>query len=343
MFLRLGCVAFGGPAAHVALFEDECVRRRGWIDRARFLDLLAAANLVPGPTSTELAIHIGRVRAGWPGLVVGGLCFILPSAALVAVIAWSYARWGSLPVATGLVEALRPAVLIVVADAVRVLGRAALRTPWALAGAMLAAGAALAGVSEITVVLVALAAGILLGAAPHRLRAVPLVELAVVFFTIGSTLLGSGYVLVAYLETTIVARGWLDQAGLLDAVAIGQITPGPVTTTATFIGFLLAGWPGALVATAAIFLPSFVFVALTAPLLERMQRQPWLRRGLDAVNVAVVGLIAAVLLTLAPTALASWFQIGVAVAAAAAIWGAGVRTTTVMAVAALVGLTRAML
>ncbi len=343
MFLRLGCVAFGGPAAHVALFEDELVRRRGWIDRQRFLDLLAAANLIPGPTSTELAIHIGRARAGWAGLVVGGLCFILPSALLVAGLAWSYARWGTLPAASGLVEALRPAVLIVVADAVRVLGRTALRTPWALAGAVLAAGASLAGVSEITVVLLALGAGMLLGAAPHRLRAVPLVELAFVFVTIGATLLGSGYVLVAYLETAIVARGWLDQTQLLDAVAIGQITPGPVTTTATFIGFLLAGWPGALVATVAIFLPSFLFVALTAPLLERLQRHAWLRRGLDAVNVAVVGVIAAVLVTLAPTALASWFQIGVAVAAAAAIWGAGVRTTTVMAVAALVGLLRAML
>jgi chromate transporter len=340
VFLRLGCVAFGGPAAHIALFEAECVRRLRWIDRERFLDLLAVANLVPGPTSTELAIHIGRVRAGWPGLVAGGVAFIMPSAVLAAVFAWAYARWGALPAANGMVEALRPAVLIVVADAVRVLGRTALRSPLSIAWAALAAAAALLGVPEILVVLIALGVGLV---SPARVRAVPLLELLVVCFTIGATLLGSGYVLIAYLDAELGGRGWLDRAQLLDAVAIGQITPGPVTTAVTFVGYLLAGWPGAVVATVAVFLPSFLFVAATGPLLDRLRDLPRLRRALDAVNVAVIGLIAAVLVALVPTALGGAFQIGVAIVAAIGIWGAGLQSTTVMIAAALIGLLRQLL
>ncbi len=340
MFLRLGCVAFGGPAAHIALFEAECVRRLRWIDRQRFLDLLAVANLVPGPTSTELAIHIGRVRAGWPGLVAGGVAFIAPSAVLAAVLAWAYVRWGSLPAATDVVEALRAAVLIVVADAVRLLGRTALRSPLAVAWAALAAGAALLGVSEILVVLIALGLGL---ATPSRVHVVPLLELFVVCFTIGATLLGSGYVLIAYLDAELGGRGWLDGARLLDAVAIGQITPGPVTTAVTFVGYLLAGWPGAVVATLAVFLPSFLFVAATGPLLDRLRELPRLRRALDAVNVAVVGLIAAVLIVLVPAALGGEFQIGVALVAALAIWRFGVPSTTVMLAAAAAGVLRQLL
>jgi chromate transporter len=340
VFLRLGCIAFGGPAAHIALFEAECVRRLRWIDRQRFLDLLAVANLVPGPTSTELAIHIGRVRAGWPGLVAGGVAFIAPSAVLAAVLAWAYVQWGSLPVATGMVEALRAAVLIVIADAVRVLGRTALRSPLSVAWAALAAAAALLGVSEIVVVLTALGVGLV---APSRVRAVPLLELFVVCFTIGGTLLGSGYVLIAYLDAELGGRGWLDGARLLDAVAIGQITPGPVTTAVTFVGYLLAGWPGAVVATLGVFLPSFLFVAVTGPLLDRLRELPRLRRALDAVNVAVVGLIAAVLIALAPAAVGGGFQIGVAVVAALAIWRFGVPSTTVMFAAAAAGVLRQLL
>lgn len=342
VFLWLGLIAFGGPAAHIALFEDECVRRLRWIDRQRFLDLLALANLVPGPTSTELAIHIGRTRAGWPGLLVGGAAFIAPSAVLAAVCAWAYVRWGAVPAATDLVEALRPAVLIVVADAVRLLGRSALRSPLSLAWAVLAAVAALAGISEIVVVLIALALG-LSTPASSRMRVVPLLELFAVCFTIGATLLGSGYVLIAYLDAELGARGWLTRAQLLDAVAIGQITPGPVTTAVTFVGYLLAGWPGALVGTVAVFLPSFLFVAATGPLLDRLRTQPRLRRALDVVNAAVVGLIAAVLVVLAPAAVGSRFQIVVALVAAVAVWFVGLRSTTVMAIAAVAGLLRALL
>lgn len=338
VFARLGCVAFGGPAAHIALFENECVRRRGWVDRQRFLDLLAVANLLPGPTSTELAIHLGRVRAGWPGLIVGGVAFILPSALVVAALAWAYVRWGSLPAAAGLVEALRPAVLIVIADAVRTLGRAALTSWLGVGWAVLAAVAALAGMSEIVIVLLAFAVGAI--TASSRVRAVPLLELFVVFFTIGATLLGSGYVLIAYLDAELTARGWLDRARLLDAVALGQITPGPVTTAATFVGYLLAGVPGAVVATVAVFLPSFAFVAVTGPVLDRVRTQPRLRRALDTVNAAVVGLIAAVLLTLVPSALGSGFQVGIAVVAAIAVWGFGAPSTAVTAAAAVAGFLR---
>jgi chromate transporter len=342
VFLRLGLIAFGGPAAHIALFEQECVRRLQWIDRRRFLDLLAVANLVPGPTSTELAIHIGRMRAGWAGLVAGGVAFITPWAICAAMFAWAYVRWGEVPAAVGLVEALRPAVLVVVADAVRVLGRTALRSPTTFLWAALAAGAALLGASEVGVVLVALFVG-LAAPSPSRVRAVPLLELFVVCFTIGATLLGSGYVLIAYLDAELGGRGWLDHAQLLDAVAIGQITPGPVTTAVTFVGYLLAGWPGAVVATVAVFLPSFLFVAATGPLLDRLRERPRLRRALDVVNATVIGLIAAVLVTLAPTALRGAFQIVVAIVAAIAIWVAGVRSTTVMIAAAAAGVVRQLL
>jgi chromate transporter len=344
VFLKLGCTAFGGPAAHVALQEEECVRRRHWLDRERFLDMLAATNLIPGPNSTEMAIHLGRLRAGWPGLVVGGVAFALPSAALVTALAWAYARWGTVPEATTVLAALRPAVLIVILDAVYGFARTAVRGSFTAAGAVAAAALALGGASEVALVFAALGVGLAAArVAPGQLRAVPLVELFLVCAKIGATLFGSGYVLIAYLRSEIVGRGWLDDGRMLDAVAIGQITPGPVSTAATFVGYLVAGLPGAAVATLGMFLPSFVFVAATGPLVERWRDHPVARGALDLVNAAVVGLIAAVVVRLAPTALTNPFAIAVGAAAAVARWGLGLGGTTVMAAAAVAGLLRAVL
>ncbi len=341
MFARLGCTAFGGPPAHIALFEAELVRRRGWLDRTRFLDLLAIANLVPGPTSTELAIHLGFLRAGWAGLLVAGAAFILPSAVLVSVLAWAYVQWGRLPVVDAVVEALRPAVMIVVAAALRPLATSALGRPQLVGAAAVALLLALVGVSEVTCVLGALVLGLAFGPAlSGRLAAVPLLELAWVFGKIGATLLGSGYLLIAYLQDELGARGWLDAAAIVDAVAIGQITPGPILTTATFVGFLLAGWPGAVVATVAIFVPSFVFVAVSGPLLSRWRDDVRVRAALDVVNAVVVGLIAAVLMRLMPVAMASAFQIVVAAAAAGALFGLRASGGVVLLGAVIAGLVR---
>ena len=259
--------------------EEECVRRRGWLDRQRFLDLVAATNLIPGPNSTEMAIHLGRLRAGWPGLVVGGIAFILPSAVLVTALAWAYIRWGAVPAATAILATLRPAVLVVIVDALWGFARTAIRSPLAaLVAALAAAGSRSAACRTSSSSRRRLAIGLALARlAPGRLRAVPLGQLLLVCTKIGATLFGSGYVLIAYLRAEIVGRGWLDDARLLDAVAIGQLTPGPVSTAATFVGYLVAGWPGAVVATTGMFLPSFAFVAATGTLVERWRTRPVLR------------------------------------------------------------------
>ena len=347
VFGRLGLTAFGGPAAHVALQEEECVRRRGWLDRQRFLDLLAATNLIPGPNSTEMACHLGYVRAGWPGLVAGGVAFVLPSAAIVTALAWAYVRFGHVPAAAGFLDGIRPAVLVVVTDAVARFGREAVRGPATAAVAVAAAALALAGVSEVLLVFAAAALGLAVAFArrvgPRRLHAVPLLELALVFLKIGATLFGSGYVLIAYLRAELGTRGWLTDTQLLDAVALGQITPGPVSTAATFAGYLLGGLPGAAAATIGIFLPGFVLVAAIGPFLERWRRRPAVRAALDGVNAAVVGLIVVVVLRLAPAAAGGPFEAALALGAGVAVWGLGVPGTAVMAAAAVAGLARSAL
>jgi chromate transporter len=344
VFGRLGATAFGGPAAHVALQEEECVRRRGWLDRRRFLDLLAATNLIPGPNSTEMAIHLGYLRAGWPGLVAGGVAFILPSAVAAAALAAIYVRFGALPVAAAVVEALRPAVLVVIADALVRFAATATRGATTALVALAAAGLALAGVSEVALVFLAAALGAAAVARPPRARlhGVGLVPLALVFAKIGATLFGSGYVLVAYLRTELGTRGWVTDGQILDAIAIGQVTPGPVSSAATFLGFLLAGPAGAAVATAGMFLPSFVLVAATGPFLERWQRVRMVRGALDAVNAAVVGLIAAVVVRLVPSAAGGAFQIAIAVGAACGLWALRLPGATILAAAAAIGVARAL-
>lgn len=314
LFLRLGTTAFGGPAAHVAMMRDEVVERRRWLTDERFLDLLSATNLIPGPNSTELAIHIGWERRRWAGLWVAGLAFIVPAMLLAGACGWVYVRYGKLPAATWLLYGVKPVILGVIVQALWKLGPSALKTTTlrVLGGA--AAAMVASGVSELIVlfgagaVMVAFerrnAASLLLPLAPVATvglgQLVSLPSLFWLFLKTGSVLFGSGYVLVSFLRADLVERlHWLSEAQLLDAVAVGQLTPGPVFTTATFIGYLLAGPTGALVATAGIFLPAFVFVALSGPFVPRLRASVSTAAFLDGVNVASFALMAVVTALLA--------------------------------------------
>ena len=309
MFGKLGATAVGGPAAHIAMTRTEVVERRRWLDDGEYLDLIGMANLVPGPTSTEVAMHVGRVRARWPGLLVAGAAFILPAALIVGVLAWAYDRYGTEPAVEDVLYGIKPVVLAVVVQALLGLGRTAVRgtlTALLVAGA---AAAQLAGVDELAVLVVA---GLVHALWVHRRRlpmgatvVLPLAadpslwRIAGVFLRIGAVLYGSGYVIVAFLHHDVVeVHRWLTEEQLLDAVAIGQLTPGPVFTTATFVGYLVGGPAGAAVATVAIFLPSFVFVAATGGLVTRIRRSPWAAAVLDGVNAAAVGLMIGVCIAL---------------------------------------------
>src|SRR5881396_1911688 len=294
-FLRLGVVAFGGPAAHIAMMREDLVRRRRWVTDDEFLDLLGITNLIPGPNSTEMAIHLGYTRAGAWGLVLGGVCFIVPAMLSVMALAWAYVRWGTLPAATSLLYGVKPVIIAIVLQAMWALARTAVRGPLLAVAFVAAAALALAGVHELLVLfgvggLTALAlarsrpAAAMLAAlacaTPGRALAtaaaagggVALGTMTLVFLKIGAVLFGSGYVLLAFLRADFVERlGWLTDQQLIDAVAIGQFTPGPVFTTATFIGYLVGGLQGALLSTLAIFLPGFIFVAMVYPIVPRLR------------------------------------------------------------------------
>ena len=320
LFLRLGATAFGGPAAHIAMMEEEVVRRRKWMTHEELLDLIAACNLIPGPNSTELAIHIGHRKAGWKGLVVAGACFILPAALIVAALAWAYVRWGALPEVGAVLYGVKPVIIAVVAQALWGLGKTAIKT-WALGAiAALSVGATLLGVNEL---LVLLGAGLLAMSRIAGARAavvVPLVKLFGVFAKVGAVLFGSGYVLLAFLRADLVDRlHWLTESQLLDAVAVGQITPGPVFTTATFVGYLLGGAAGAVVATLGIFLPAFVFVAVSGPLVPRLRRSRVAGAFLDGVVVASLALMAIVAVQLGHAAIGDAWTIGLAAVSAIAL------------------------
>ncbi|MFI5350635.1 MAG: chromate efflux transporter [Elusimicrobiota bacterium] len=327
-FLRLGLTAFGGPAAHIAMMEEEVVRRRAWMSRERFLDLLGATNLIPGPNSTEMAIHIGLVRAGWPGLVLGGVCFILPAAAVTLLLAWTYVRCGAMPQAQAVFYGIKPVIIAIVAQALWGLSRTAVKSRFLAALTAAAAIAAFLGVNQFLVLigggliavlaselsrpgggrLLAVLAPVSLSVptAGTALAAIPfgLTPLFLFFLKVGSVLFGSGYVLLAFLQSSLVDRWhWLTQSQLLDAVAVGQFTPGPVFTTATFIGYLLGGLKGAAVATLGIFLPSFIFVAVSGPLIPRLRRSPVAGAFLDGVNVASLALMLVVAVLLGRSAL----------------------------------------
>jgi chromate transporter len=339
-FLRLGMTAFGGPAAHVALMHDDCVRRRGWISEARFLDVLGAANLIPGPTSTELAMHIGHARAGWLGLVVAGAAFILPAALIVGCIAALYVDAGTLPALDRAMRLVKPVVVVVVLLAVVTLARSVRRS---VGTALVAAGAgalALAGMNEALIILLAgLVHAVAVFAPRATLSIVPLGDVFAYFVQAGSVVLGSGYVLLPILRGDLVEnRHWITEAQLLDAIAVGQVTPGPVFTAATFIGYLLAGPSGAATATVAIFLPAFAFSAASIALLDRYRNDAVVRAFLDGVNAAAVALIAVVLLGLARVAIVDWTTAAVAVVVLTLVGWLGVNSAVVILGAAALGL-----
>ncbi len=359
VFLKLGTLAFGGPAAHIAMMEDEFVRRRAWLPRQDFLDLVGAAGLIPGPSSTEVAIYIGYRRSGWRGLVVAGVCFILPAALLVTALAWAYVRLGRLPQAGAVLRGVKATVIAIIAQALLALGRTAFRTKGLLALGAIGVGASLLGVNPLGVLAGSgLACGLFMRmASPDRRRVafpllgagsvagaasavapVTLTKLFLLFLKIGATVFGSGYVLLAFLRADFVeGTRWLTEARLLDAVAVGQVTPGPVFTTATFIGYLLAGLPGAAAATAAIFLPSFLLVALSGPLIPRLRQSPMAAAVLDGVNAGAVAVILVVGLQLGRTALVDATTVALAVAGFVALVFLRLNSAWLVLAGALVG------
>lgn len=361
LFLRLGFTAFGGPAAHIAMFRDEVVARRKWLSDQEFLDLLAATNLIPGPNSTEMAIHLGYVRAGWRGLIAGGASFILPAFLIVLGIAVLYVEFGTTPAAEALLYGIEPVIIAVILQAVWGLSRTAVKDWFLGLIAVAAFGLYFFNINEL---LLLFAGGglVMLVRNGHRLwvdrggaaavlglpmalrivqEAVPVTlgTLFLTFLKIGSILYGSGYVLVAFLQTEFVDKlGWITSQQLLDAVAIGQFTPGPVFTTATFIGYLVAGVPGAVVATIGIFLPGFVFVAITNPFIPRLRRSPWLAALLDGIVAASLGLMAAVTVDLARQAIIDIPTALIAIAAAVLLIRFRINSTWLILGGAAVGL-----
>ncbi len=343
VFLRLGATAFGGPAAHLAMMEDEFVRRRAWMTREELLDRIGAASLLPGPTSTEVALLVGHRRAGLPGLVVAGVCFIAPSAILVTALAWAYVRYGGLHGAEGVLAGLKAAVLAVVVQALVAFARTVLRPPHAYSRGVigfvaLAATLAPGGVSPVVVLLGGGVASLVARRAAHERRdgaalflpgvlgasavVSPLVPASVgkvflAFLEIGSVVFGSGYVLLAFLRADLVVdRRWITEPELLDAIAVGQFTPGPVFTTATFVGYLVGRLPGAFAATVGIFLPAFVLAAASGPLVARLRASPRAGAFLDGVNAASLALLALVATQLARAAVV---DVGTAAIAAASL------------------------
>ncbi len=364
LFLRLGTTAFGGPAAHIAMMHDEVVKRRNWLSEQQFLDLLGATNLIPGPNSTEMAIHLSLLRAGWPGLIVGGVCFILPAMCIVTALAWAYVAYGSLPAVGGLLDGVKPVMIAIVAKALWDLGRKAVKNR--LAAAVGAAVLALTFLHINEIALLGLGgAAYALASNARRLRAgrlhglgLPLAALGApaagaavssfslsgLFFTflkIGSVLYGSGYVLLAFMRADFVERlGWLTDQQLIDAIAVGQVTPGPVFTTATFVGYVLGGVPGGIAATLGIFLPSFVFVALLHRLIPKLRESVWLGSLLDGVNVASLALMAAVTVQLGRASLVGPMSVALALVSAVLVFRTRVNTTWLVVGGALVGWAR---
>ncbi len=391
LFLKLGFTAFGGPAAHIAMMHDEVVKRRQWLTDQEFLDLVGATNLIPGPNSTEMAIHIGMRRAGWRGLIVGGVCFAAPAALIVLVLAWAYVSYGAAPQATWLLYGVKPVVIAIIAQALFTLGRIAIASRLAAVVAVGVVALYIAGVNEIALLFIGgavvmlgknyrrLARGmsamlVLAGTVPNEvhsfLRRSPFVKgagemgsrgdailasavalgasvqfslplLFLTFLKIGSVMYGSGYVLLAFLRADFVVRyGWLTDQQLIDAIAIGQVTPGPLFTSATFIGYVLGGVPGALLATLGMFLPCFVFVAMSSPWIPRMRNSAWVGGLLDGVNAAALGLMAAVTIELSRASFPDALTIIVGLASLALLVRFKLNSTWLIAAGAVIGLIR---
>lgn len=309
IFLKLGTIAFGGPAANIAMMEQEFVQRRSWLTQREFLDVMGAANLIPGPNSTEIAIHIGRKRAGIPGLLVAGICFVIPAMTLVWLIAWAYVKFGYLPRMQGLFYGIKPVMIAIIAQALWRLSRAAFTKKTLMLFCVVAVIANVLGLNELTVLFGTGLLAILWERGNLNLIIFPflsqpffgleipskLLEMFFVFLKIGSILFGGGYVLLAFLQADFVDhRHWISQSQLLDAAAVGQLTPGPIFTSATFVGYLIAGNQGAFLATLGIFLPAFFFVAISGPLIPVLRKSKMMSSFLDGVNVASIALMVVV-------------------------------------------------
>ncbi len=334
VFFKLGCIAFGGPAAHVSMMEDELVTKRKWFDRGHFLDLMGATNLIPGPNSTEMTMHCGYERAGMAGLFVAGACFIFPAVTITGILAYLYVTYGELPVVAPFIMGIKPAVLAIIAAAIFKLGKKALKT-WELGLlGLMVLSASLLGVNEVLALLCAGVLGALFFYFRDKMntgalkKLVPVLFLPMsfsvitqitsikvfwIFLKVGAILYGSGYVLFAYLDAELVSTGLLSRPELIDAIAVGQFTPGPVLSTATFIGYQLAGVGGAIAATIGIFLPSFLFVLVLNPLIPKMRQSKLLGFFLDAVNIAAVAVMTSVLFDMSRDTLTDWRWILIAI------------------------------
>ena len=364
LFLKLGTISFGGPAGHIALMEHEAVHKRRWLTREYFLDLVAATNLVPGPNATEMAIHIGYLRAGWPGLIVGGAAFIMPAFLITLALAWVYTRYGALPQVGAMLYGIKPAVVGIILMAIWRLGRSAMAGRTAAAFFGLALLGALLGVDDV---LLMVAAGLLMVIWRERQRlpwlgllalswsvpALPLAldqvtgsrlgQLFLYFLKVGSVLYGSGLVLYAFVQRDVVTSfGWLTQQQLIDAIAAGQITPGPVLSSATFIGYLIGGTAGAGVATLGIFLPSFVIVALTGPWIPRLRHWRVGQAFLQGATLAALALIVKTGILLGRSALVDVWSVLIALASVALLWRLKADAIGVIMGGAAMGLLRSM-
>lgn len=324
MFFKLGCFAFGGPAAHIAMMESEIIRKRQWMTQEHFLDLIGATNLIPGPNSTEMTMHCGHERAGKPGLFVAGICFIFPAVFITGILAYLYVSYGELPEVAPFLFGIKPAVLAIIASAILKLSKKAIKNTTLIILGILVLIAALLGVNEVFALL---SAGVIGGLflylqsktsktsksiaplpllLPVVISKIPATHIFLTFLKVGAILYGSGYVLFAYLDAELVTKGWLTRTELIDAIAVGQFTPGPVLSTSTFIGYQLSGLWGAIAATAGIFLPSFLFVMILNPILPKLQRSTIFRFFLDSVNVAAVAIMLAVLIVMGRETLINW-------------------------------------
>jgi chromate transporter len=361
VFLKLGTIAFGGPPAHIAMMQEEFVRRRQWITEADFLDRLGAANVIPGPSSTEVAIFIGHAKRGWAGLLVAGCCFIIPAALMVSLIAAAYVAYGSLPQAAGILYAIKAAVIGVIVQALWSLARTATKTKLlAFIGVVAIVLSALGMAPLLVLAISGVASGTALGFKKpgDALQAVPLLgklalfagtvgaavapisllRLFLSFLKIGSVVFGSGYVLLAFLRAEFVSHlHWLTEKQLIDAVAVGQFTPGPVFTTATFIGYLVAGIPGAVVATVGVFVPGFVFVALGGRMIPKLRRSPLAAAILDGVVVGSLALMAVVAWQLGRAAIVDWITLSIAVVSASLLLRFRINSAWLIGGAAVIG------
>jgi len=331
VFLKLGLIGFGGPAVHITMMEEEVVRKRQWLSHQHFLDLIGATNLIPGPNSTEMALHCGQERAGWKGLLVAGACFILPAVIITGLLAWAYQQYGTLPQVAPFIYGIKPAIIGVVLSLMITLGRKALKSIELGFIGIICILLALYGINEIYILFGAGLTGILIYLAKNNAASVNFIlplsflltedirltpaywKIFWIFIKVGSILYGSGYVLFAFLNTELVKPGLLSHQVLIDAVAVGQFTPGPVFSSATFIGWQMGGFNGAVAATAGIFLPSFLFVAFLNPLVRKLRSSKVMSAFLDTVNMASIALILAVCVDMGKSAITDWKTILIAI------------------------------